>query len=78
MGAYLSIVAGAIKLFNYIAGALQQHHDELNGRRAQAVDDLQASLKADQHAAQTQQTVHDLSPVALDAELRDGSTANRQ
>lgn len=31
MGAYLSIVSGAIKLFNYLAAALQQHHDELNG-----------------------------------------------
>lgn len=31
MGAYLSIVAGAIKALNYLAAALQQHHDELNG-----------------------------------------------
>lgn len=35
MGAYLSIIAGAIKLFNYLAAALQQHHDEMNGVTAQ-------------------------------------------
>ena len=50
MTAYLSIISGAIKLFNYIAGALQQHHDELNGSRAQQLTDLQAEVKADQNA----------------------------
>ncbi len=50
MGAYLSIVSGAIKLFNFIASALQQHHDEMNGRIAQNADNQAASLKADQDA----------------------------
>lgn len=45
MGAYLSIVSGAIKLFNYIAAALQQHHDELNGARAQQGATDAATLK---------------------------------
>ena len=35
MGAYLSIISGAIKIFSAIAQALQQHHDELNGVTAQ-------------------------------------------
>ncbi len=51
MGAYLSIVSGAIKLFNYIAAALQQHHDEMNGRIAQNADDLTVNAKAAENAA---------------------------
>lgn len=42
MSVYLSIIAGAIKLFNYIAGSLQQHHDEVNGANKQKVADNDA------------------------------------
>lgn len=73
MGAYLSIIAGAIKLLNYVSGALQQHHDEMNGRKAQAVDDLKSSVKADQNAAQTRTDVDRLTDAQLDDELRNGS-----
>lgn len=45
MSAYLSIVAGAIKLFNYLAAALQQHHDEMNGANAQKVATDDATTK---------------------------------
>ena len=39
MGVYLSIISGAIKLCNFIAAALQQHHDEMNGVTAQTAAD---------------------------------------
>ncbi len=45
MGAYLAVISGAIKLFNYIAAALQQHHDELNGANAQKVATNDATNK---------------------------------
>lgn len=45
MSVYLSIVAGAIKLFNYMAAALQQHHDELNGVTAQKEATDAATIK---------------------------------
>lgn len=61
MGVYLSIVSGAIKLFNYLAAALQQHHDEMNGRRAQLVDDLTESAKAQNNAAQAMVNTSDNS-----------------
>lgn len=50
MSAYLAIVSGAIKLFNYLAGALQQHHDELNGAKAQTVIDQSAENERLKHA----------------------------
>ena len=55
MNVYLSIVAGAIKLLNYMAAALQQHHDEMNGVTAQVnrdnADELAAIRKGDAAAA---------------------------
>lgn len=45
MGVYLSIVSGAIKLCNYIAAALQQHHDEMNGVTAQKEATDAANIK---------------------------------
>lgn len=45
MGAYLAIISGAIKLFNYIAAGLQQHHDELNGAMQQRGADDEAAIK---------------------------------
>ncbi len=39
MSVYLSIIAGIVKFANYIAGSLQQHHDELNGANKQKVGD---------------------------------------
>lgn len=42
MSAYLAIIAGIVKFANYIAGALQQHHDELNGANKQKVADNEA------------------------------------
>ncbi len=42
MSAYLAIISGIIKFANYIAGSLQQHHDELNGANAQKVADNEA------------------------------------
>ncbi len=42
MGAYLAIISGIIKFANYIAGSLQQHHDELNGANKQKVGDNEA------------------------------------
>ena len=45
MEAYLSIVSGAIKLFNYLAAALQQHHDEMNGVTAQVAADKTQAVK---------------------------------
>lgn len=44
MGAYLSIISGAIKFFNYIAAALQQHHDEMMGATAQTAADQKQVL----------------------------------
>lgn len=44
MGAYLTIISGAIKFFNYCAAALQQHHDELNGSNAQNLATKSATL----------------------------------
>lgn len=51
MSVYLSIVAGALKLVNAIAHALQQHHDELNGRNAQIVENQDATLAQVQAAS---------------------------
>lgn len=50
MNVYLSIVAGALKLVNAIASALQQHHDELNGRRAQVLEEQDATIEQAQRA----------------------------
>lgn len=77
MGVYLSILSGAIKLFNSIAQALQQRHDEMNGRNAQSLADTQASVKGDINAEKTTEAVSGLSDDALNAELRSGPAANR-
>lgn len=64
---YLSIVAGVIKLVSGLATALQQHHDELNGRNAQKVEDSDATIEQAQRAADAQhdpanlRLVHDSS-----------------
>lgn len=42
---YLSIIAGAIKLFAAIAQRLQQHHDEMNGAVQQEVKDATSRTK---------------------------------
>lgn len=42
MSAYLVIISGIVKFANYIAGSLQQHHDELNGANKQKVADNEA------------------------------------
>lgn len=69
MGAYLSIVAGAIKLFSYLAAALQQHHDEVNGaNKVIAVDNAQAA-EVNAHVAEV--TVKTTDAVALE-QLLDG------
>lgn len=51
MGAYLGIVSGAIKFLNFVAGRLQQHHDEINGTNAQKVSDLTANAEQATNAA---------------------------
>ena len=40
-----SIIAGLLKLANAIAGALQQHHNELNGANAQREADHAQTIK---------------------------------
>lgn len=45
MGVYLSIISGAIKLFNTIAQRLQQHHDEMNGATQQREVTNDATVK---------------------------------
>lgn len=70
MGAYLSIVAGAIKLFNFMAAALQQHHDEMNGVTAQLSVDRAAEVKADQNALEV---ANNSSPKSVSDSLRNGS-----
>ncbi len=45
MGAYLAIISGLIKFANYVAAGLQQHHDELNGAKAQRGADDAATIE---------------------------------
>lgn len=45
MGSYLSIISGAIKLFNAIAQRLQQHHDEMSGATQQREATNDATVK---------------------------------
>lgn len=45
MSPYLAIISGIVKFCNYVAGALQQHHDELNGANKQKVADNEARIK---------------------------------
>lgn len=45
MSVYLNIVAGAIKLFNYLAASLQQHHDEMNGVTAERAANVEATME---------------------------------
>jgi molybdate-binding protein len=52
VSAYLSIVSGAIKLFNYLAAALQQHHDEINGVNRERADENAAAAKVNEDVAQ--------------------------
>lgn len=67
MSAYLAIVSGAIKLFNYLAASLQQHHDELNGAKAQTVIDQAAENERLKHALDVAN-----NPPDADDSLRNG------
>lgn len=69
MTAYLSIISGAIKLFNAIALALQQHHDEVNGQNKIIASDNAESAKVNENVAKA--TVDTTDAVALDR-LLDG------
>lgn len=63
MGTYLSIVSGAIKLLNYLAAALQQHHDELNGENAVKAADNATSAQVDSDVAKAAVTDTDSDAV---------------
>ncbi len=70
MGAYLSIVSGAIKLFNYLAGALQQHHDEINGVNRERASENAAAAKVNENVAKVAVSTDDAAALEL---LRKGS-----
>lgn len=69
MGAYAAIIAGALKLVNYVAAALQQHHDEISGvNKERAATNAQA---AQVNANVAKQAVSDSDAAALER-LRNG------
>jgi hypothetical protein len=70
MGAYLAIVSGALKFANYIAAALQQHHDELSGVNKERA--ATNAAKAEGNANVAQAAVDTTNVVAL-GKLRDGA-----
>lgn len=51
MGAYISVISGVLKLLNWATQALQQHHDEVNGRNAEKVETNAATTKVLQSVA---------------------------
>lgn len=69
MGAYLSIISGAIKLFNAVAAALQQHHDEVNGQNKVIAADNAQAAKVNENVAKA--AVSNSDTAAL-GELLDG------